>query len=220
MLKKLFNFLLDCLFPWECLKCGKEGEPICSVCLKLMPLSESDLLFDHPLIYLDGVFWACLYSEKTVQQAVHLLKYDFLKKFSEPLSEIMIAFFLKNKIIEKFPCKTLIIPIPLHKKRFLERGFNQSELIAEKFSARFHYAYLKDCLARKINTPHQVGLKQKERQKNIKGAFCVKKPEKISGKIIILIDDVITTGSTLEEAARTLKNNGAVNVFGLVIAKD
>jgi len=111
----------------------------------------------------------------------------------------------------------IIIPIPLHPARKRERGYNQAELLAEEIS-RFTHIPFSDCLERVKNTKAQVTLSERERLENVKGAFKLKKGVDISGKRVILVDDVFTTGATLNAAALSLLEGGAEEVYGLTAA--
>ena len=108
--------------------------------------------------------------------------------------------------------------MPLHKSRYRERGFNQSEIVAEEVSKITDLSVLKNALKRKKNTKDQTNLSPQQREENVKGAFVVTQPEMINGKKIILVDDVITTGATLNECARMLKQAGAEKILGTTIA--
>ena len=213
MIKKLINCLLSLIFPVECLGCKKENTYFCKQCLgKIKPVAEP---FKHLLIHLDGVYSAADYNDKLVRTAIHCLKFRFIKQLAEPLAEILINYYSNNRLPD-----SIIMPVPLNKKRLLERGFNQAELIAKIFAGYFNYQFVNQGVIRHKNTPHQVGLAKKERLVNVREAFRIKDAEMIKDKNIILIDDVVTTGSTLEEIARVLKRAGAKKVWGLTIAKD
>lgn len=112
----------------------------------------------------------------------------------------------------------VILPVPLHRRRYLERGFNQAEIIARAWSKHLSLPMLKNVLVRSRPTLTQVGLGRAERQKNLVGAFKLKQPIESPG--VILIDDVFTTGSTLQECARVLKEGGAKEVWGVTIARE
>jgi len=111
-----------------------------------------------------------------------------------------------------------LIPVPLHKSRYRERGFNQSDILAEGISKVTGLSVLKNVLKRKKNTKDQTNLSREQRDENVRGAFVVTEPEMINGKKIILVDDVITTGSTLSECARMLKQSGVKKILGMTIA--
>ena len=113
----------------------------------------------------------------------------------------------------------IVSPIPLHPGRERERGFNQSDLLAEIFSKHFGLAKI-NLLERKINNQPQAKSKNyQERQENMKNCFSLVRGGSVKNKNIILVDDVFTSGATLREAARTLKKAGAGKIIGLVVAK-
>lgn len=111
-----------------------------------------------------------------------------------------------------------VIPVPLHPKREKERGYNQAVLLLDKFE-EFGYKIELNNLIKEKQTSLQVSLNKEERMKNLDGCFNVVDKGKINGKNILLVDDVFTTGSTMEEYAKTLKEAGANCVFGLTLAK-
>ncbi len=112
-----------------------------------------------------------------------------------------------------------IIPIPLHKKRYLERGFNQADLLADSWGRHLNTSVLKKVLVRSRQTKTQVGLSGVERRRNLQGAFALR--QLLAGvERVILVDDVFTTGSTLEEAARVLRANGVKEVWGAILARE
>jgi ComF family protein len=120
----------------------------------------------------------------------------------------------------------LIVPVPLHPSRRSERGFNQSELLAAglvrelaKQNAGSVPKLEKSCLQRKRATTPQTGLSVSARRENLRAAFAVVRPEEIRGRVIVLVDDVMTTGATLSACARTLKRAGAAKVIGLTLAR-
>ncbi|MBN2123035.1 MAG: ComF family protein [Deltaproteobacteria bacterium] len=113
----------------------------------------------------------------------------------------------------------LVIPVPLHPKRLRERGFNQSLLLARPVKDALSADLDVFCLRRTRPTRPQTGLKSHQRRRNLRGAFGVVKKKAVKGRNVILVDDVSTTGTTLNECARVLKRAGADQVFGLVLAK-
>lgn len=112
----------------------------------------------------------------------------------------------------------LVIPVPLHKNRFKERGFNQSALIAQELALRTGLTYNDRILIRQLDTPHQTGLDVYQRQTNLLNAFKVTNPDEIRKKSILIIDDTFTTGTTLLECAKTLHQRGAQSVYGITLA--
>jgi ComF family protein len=113
----------------------------------------------------------------------------------------------------------LIVPIPLHKNRLRERGFNQALLLAREIGKAWKTEVDPFLLVKARPTPPQAALKGEERRKNLRGAFEVRRPERIEGKRVLLVDDVCTTGATLEEAFRTILKAGAQEVEALVLAR-
>ncbi|MFW0862077.1 MAG: ComF family protein [Candidatus Komeilibacteria bacterium] len=225
-MKKIFKLILDFIFPIECIHCNKEGKFLCSDCfntinlrtVKQCPLCNKEQTTDKlcntckSKSYLDEVIICADYSNEILQKTIHYYKYKYIKDLNKPLSKLML-----NKLESiKLPKDILIIPTPLHKKRELERGFNQSILIANNLNL----PTLLNVLYRKKNIKHQAELNKKQRLKNIKDCFTIQNIKEIQNKNILLIDDVITTGSTLNEQAKLLKKNNAHKVWALVIAKN
>lgn len=231
-LRKLYDFkksIYDLIFPKKCVECGKEGfwlckkcfkkiiiikAPFCPFCYKLTPQGQYCSRCQR-YYNLTGVIIAAHY-ENPLKEAIHKFKYDRIKELVEPLSELLIS-----RLELGFPRGNLVlIPIPLSKRRQLERGFNQAEILAERVGPEFEIPLLDDILFRTKERPAQIELKGKERRENIKGVFKVKGDiKKIKNKTVLLVDDVFTTGATLNEVAKTLKRAGVKNVWGLVIAK-
>ncbi len=118
------------------------------------------------------------------------------------------------------PGTTFIVPIPLSKKRLKERGFNQSEEIAKELSKFLEIPMASNVLLKIKETLPQVELSKNGREENIKGVFVVRIKDPIKEKNILLVDDVLTTGSTLAEAARCLKDAGAKHVWGITVARE
>jgi len=232
---------------WLCDQCYREiklkPKQYCLHCKKENNLGE----FCAPcsVIYnLDGVWIAALYDEILISQAIKSLKYHFISGLSETLSKLLIICI--NKILEqrqvlkssltdgvnwrtlnqakKLPVailnfnENLVIPVPLSKKRLRWRGFNQAELIAQKVAEKYNLKLDNKNLIRIKHKKPQAKLNEIHRLENIKGCFSWQ-GENLNKKNIILVDDVVTTGATLNECAKILKANGAGEVWGLVVAK-
>jgi len=118
-----------------------------------------------------------------------------------------------------WPSFDLIIPVPLHMRRLRKRGFNQSLILARALGKKHHLPVDFSLLKRQKMTQTQTGLDRKEREQNIRGAFAVAHPEKIAGQNIILVDDVLTTGATVNECARVLQKAGAARVAVITLAR-
>lgn len=113
----------------------------------------------------------------------------------------------------------VVVPVPLHPKKKRKRGFNQAEIIARELAKIKGVALVKDALAKVRVTPAQTSLLAEERRQNVKGAFGLKRREKIEGKSVLLVDDVYTTGSTIRECSTVLKAGGAKEVRALTLAQ-
>jgi competence protein ComFC len=238
---KIKNLLLDLILPKLCLVCDQEGSYLCPDCLTTIPLIDK---FTCPICqkvslygqtcencqkssYLAGVISALDYKNPLIKQAIHLFKYRYITELAQPLANLLIkeiknSHFLSNNFAESKD-NFLVIPIPLHRKKFLKRGFNQSELLAKHLTDEFKLTLKTDILSKIKNTHSQTDLKEKERKLNIKDAFELKNKKELKelkGKTVFLIDDVFTTGATLNEAAKILKKAGAQEVWGITLAKD
>jgi ComF family protein len=149
------------------------------------------------------------------RQLIHRFKYGkkipLGRKLAQRLGETIIG---NSSFLES----DFLVPVPLHRSRYRERGFNQSEVVAEEISKTTGVASLKNVLKRKKNTKDQTNLSPQQREENVRGAFVVTEPEMVSGKRIILVDDVITTGATLSECARMLRQAGAERIVAMTIA--
>lgn len=196
--------------------------PICQVCGKPLVSQESiiceECIIDKPHFKIARGFG--LY-DGALKKAINLLKYQGIKRLSKPLCDII---FRINPAPEKSLCGVkipdvdLILPVPLHKKRLMQREFNQSALLANGIGKRLGVKVAIDCLARTKNTIPQVGLSGKERRQNLKGAFEVRNKNLIQGKTIMLIDDVFTTGATVRECSKVLKKSGAGDIYVITLA--
>src|SRR3989339_768561 len=201
---KIFNKILAVLFPQKCLGCKKENEILCPNCL--LKISRPDTP------YLNGVHIAANYQDMVLKKALWMLKYQGIKQLAKPLAEL-----IRERIWKKLETENwLVVPVPLSKNKLRRRGYNQAELIARELPGNVRA----DVLFKKFHTKSQVEVKDKEeRLANIIGSFEVRNPEKIKGKKIILIDDVLTTGATMREAKKVFKQAGAKKVVGVVVAR-
>lgn len=219
MLKFLF-FLKSLFFPKECLDCGKLGEFICSDCLKKIPIRPSKppekIRYQD---YLDQVHVASFYANNILARLIDLYKFHYQENLGKILSQIAIDYLKKNQLTTTLS-DFILIPLPLHRRRYLERGFNQSQIIAQNIKQYLNTPLIDDSLIRTKYTKHQTKLNMNKRLKNISGVFSITNKQKIIGKKILLIDDVVTTGASLNEAAKILRQNGAIKVIGLVLAKN
>ncbi len=217
MPKRLIHSILELLFPRKCFGCGINGFLICPKCLKKIPFPE----FPQK-----DILAAASYKSPTIQNAIRTLKYRKSKIVAETLADLIYER-LKDKLKEvelrslaERSSTSFIIPVPLSKKRLKQRGFNQAKLIAQYLSDKLNIPLANDVLYKNKETISQVQIKNREKRlKNLKGVFAIKNPLLIKDKTIFLVDDVSTTGATIEECRKTLMAAGAKKVIGIVVAK-
>ncbi len=154
--------------------------------------------------------------DKTLLAAIHLFKYRGKTEIGRVLGRMMADFAASAWPPEAFD---LILPVPLHKKRLRNRGFNQAVILGREIAKRFALPLDFSSLRREVGTDPQVGLGRKDRRTNVRGAFAVRRPERIRGRKILLVDDVCTTGSTLNECAAVLLRAEAKTVTLLTLAR-
>ena len=209
----IFSALLNILFPDSCLVCGKSATPLCSDCLSVLPRAWDN----------QPDMRACFeYNDVRTRLVIHKLKYKRWRRLASivavPLGE-MILEDLSDEALFTDTNNTIIIPAPLSRERLRERGFNQALLLAEVASLITGIPIERNAVAKIKHTATQVSLKNRnKRLANPKGAFAITDPEKIKGMRIILIDDVYTTGATLNEIKRILTKTGAKEVIGFTLA--
>ncbi len=213
----IFSTILDLIFPTYCLSCHKRGFDICIDCLSLARGAQRESE--------SWIFPIFDYRDKTIKKAIHLLKYKHKKNVAKVMAEHMLPRILEElgdrKLMENF-IDPILIPIPLAGKRKRERGFNQAELLCIEIiglDTKNNLKTLKNVLLKPKDTVHQAHIKERSaRLKNLKGSFVVRDPLLVKGRNIILIDDVTTTGATLSEARKTLKEAGARKVIAFTVA--
>ncbi len=229
----ILSDLLDFIFPPECIVCekrlsGKEAyyceacravaddihHPICPGCrngVAEVHAGCKSCKGCNPI----SMLWTCGSFDQFYRPVVHGIKYQGLLPLAIAMAEILasrIGEFSDRRIFD------FIVPVPLHWTRRRQRGFNQSSVVAYELAKRLHLPVVTDVLKRVKRTLDQTGLSAEERVWNMHGAFTARTTEAIAGKRALLIDDVTTTGATLNEAARELRAAGCKNVFAAVIA--
>lgn len=227
--------LFDFFFPKRCVQCKKFGAYICARCFSYITFTEVMVCvmcqryamagLTHPVCRtkysIDGVFPSLVYKG-VVKKLVYSFKYPpYLTDLQMQLTELFYEGLIQKEQFYKLmskPC--LFIPIPLHAKKYRKRGYNQSMLLANGLARHFNVLVI-DGLKRVKETKTQVGLTKELRLENIKGAFVIN--PQLKDKIgeyeqVFLIDDVVTSGATLKEAANVLKRSGVKNVWGLTLA--
>lgn len=226
-------FLKDFIFPKFCLGCGFLGAYICIKCEFKLRYLEKDIClycrkpslfgFTHPGCKrakgVDG-FISLYYYNNFMKQIIKNIKYrlatDVWKEFCQVIKPEILS---KVGVLKRLMKNDFFIePIPLHTHKLKLRGFNQAKIIAEFFGRTLNIP-LTETLLRKTNTLSQAQLKDhRTRYMNLKGAFKVRQGKETKGKNFVIIDDVLTTGSTMKEATRTMKSSGASSVFALTVA--
>ena len=208
--------ILDVIFPKVCFGCHKEGVYLCGDCLEEERIVGQNFSRRNTPC-LDGLVTLFRYRGG-VRKAILALKYKFASDIAKELG-VHAATALKSRSFVKG--KKILIPIPVFKSRANWRGFNQAEEIARYLGKALGWEFRKDILLKAKPTAPQTGLSGRQRIENLKESFGVNPKAPISGfPNIILFDDVWTTGSTLIEACRTLKEKGAKNVWGITFARD
>ena len=232
------NFILEIIFPTQCVGCGKQGILLCEKCFKSIELlnlqkcpnceksiTESGKVClecrktDYPI---KNLLLATDYKDPLISKLIHLFKYKFISDIHSSLGELLLQSFLKHKI--EIP--EVIIPIPLHPFRLRWRGFNQSELLAQYLGKNLtpgvEISVLEKAIERTRYSPPQMKIKKySERKKNVAGIFKANQifKKEISGKKILLVDDICTTGSTLVECAKALQDFNPRSISAIVIAR-
>ncbi len=238
-MKEIMTGIADVIFPPRCVTCGVILEehgplpfcpqctagiryirtPLCPRCgIPFTSQEEEDHLCGGCLVTQRpfAVARAVGLYEETLLTAIHLFKYRGRIGIGKVLGSIMADFAGEIWDMKVF---SVIMPVPLHRKRLRERGFNQAVVLARKIAKRFDIPLDFLTLRRQRFTAPQVGLGHEARSANVRGAFTVRKPERTTGQRVLLVDDVYTTGSTLVECAGTLLNAGAESVAILTLAR-
>lgn len=164
--------------------------------------------------HFDGCVSIGLYAGR-LKDMIHRLKYKGFAHIGVSLGHVLADAFVDAAWPRR---RSVIVPIPLHADRLAERGYNQAELIAQGLSSVLSLPLAVDALTRVRRTADQKHLLGASRARNVRGAFAVHRVSAVSDRDVLLVDDVMTTGSTINEAARTLKRSGARGVLGAVVA--
>lgn len=209
--------ILDLIFPQVCGICGKlDKNALCKKCEIILTNQEKSQIDKYDNKYFEEHFYLFKYEEQIRNL---LLRYKFQDK--PYLYETIVNFIKKEEKAYKFFEKyDTIAPVPISKKRLKTRGYNQSSLIASNLAKVYDKDYVKNSLIKTKNIVAQSTLNKEEREKNVQNVYEVKNKQKIVDKKIVLIDDIFTTGSTVNECSRILKKEGAKSIGVFTIAKD
>jgi len=225
--------LLDLFFPKKCVGCGKLGNYVCEACKigmweeeQICPICRRNSRYGsrhkycHQAWGLDGLscFWAYEgIAKKLIYKTKYKFFYDYLVELIAQSAELIDRpeYYELWRFLEQKPT---IVPVPLHPQRLKTRGFNQSQIIGELLGKSFDLP-VENLLKRVKNTLQQVGKSKEFRLKNLEQAFQITSLKSKVPKSVLLIDDVWTTGATMSECARTLKQAGVKQIWGLVLAR-
>ncbi len=226
---KLKGMALDLLFPQWCVGCGKEGSFLCDSCCASLPRimpplcpkcgkpQPSGRLCPRCISWraeIDGIR-SPFQFDGVMRKAVHQLKYANLRALALPLAKLLGDYLITNPMPGE-----VLVPVPLHRKRLRERGYDQSRLVAKELGKLINLPVADGYLCRERHTPPQARtLTVVERRSNVANAFTCH-DHRLQDKQILLIDDVSTSGATLDACAVALKAAGAVSVWGLVLARE
>lgn len=231
LIQKSSQTLFDLLFPPNCVHCKAADSWLCSTCLANISFITTSVCErcgtpasndtapscvqcrNHSLQYIDGIRAAAYFEDNPIRSAIHSLKYRNHRALALALSEILGDTYQRYDFYVD-----VIVPVPLHRSRVKERGYNQSELLANQLGSLLGLPVNSVTLQRTRKTKAQMTLGVEERYKNVAGAFVCCDQQLVKQKII-LIDDVTTTGSTLDACAAALKRGGVTSVWGLTLAK-
>ena len=226
------EFLLDLVFPKYCQNCNHEGDYLCvscqtgieippekcPVCSKPSPVGRAHESCQTKTKPLTGLLVAAGYNLESIRKLIWHFKYSGVKEAGNTLSDILVDLLVEKELIDYFS-DSVVIPVPLHKSRQKLRGFNQAEYLASVLADKLNLEFVP--FLRKIkNTKSQVELEKEQRLKNLRGAFAISSQKKLADRKVLLVDDVSSTSATLQECARLIKQQGASEIWGLVVARN
>ncbi len=222
----------DYLFPVFCLSCSEEGVWICNACKQFLrveaqlfcPVCHAKTEKGEPChtcqssaLLTQHIAMMKYIEDALVGKMIHVFKYQHAEEVMKVITDIIFVFV--SQYSELYQDIDVILPVPLHKKRYAERGFNQATYIARALSDVLEKPLLEHALIRSRHTPHQAKLDRTERLKNVEGAFVLADVAQVAGKRILLVDDVYTTGATMQACAQVLLGAGAIVVSGCTFAR-
>lgn len=230
-----FTKLWDLLFPRVCFLCEREGLLLCAACEATLPMSAwwycpvcrrrvpdfrvcASCARRSRLLALGATF---PYDDPRVRSLIHSFKYDAIQPLAGPLGLLLARYLKASGILESTALsEPLLVAVPLHPRKHRWRGFNQAELLAKIVGNIFGILVVRDALVRTEARKSQVELRDaKDRRENVKGAFALgTHADLMKGRDVLLVDDVVTSGATMEECARMLKKAKARRVFALALA--
>jgi len=214
---KLKGIALDFLFPRWCIGCGKEGEFLCSSCRQQLPRITPPVCPRCGRPQSSGILCPNCVTWQAEIDGIrsHELKYRNLRALAVTLARLLHDYLVASPVPGE-----VLVPVPLHHKRLRERGYNQSSLLAHELGKLTNLPVVDDCLIRQRHMPPQARTSSvDERRSNVAGAFACR-DRRLRDKQVLLVDDVSTSGATLNACAEALKAGGASAVWGLVLARE
>ncbi len=220
--KKIINAAVELVYPRSCCVCGggvksSKNASLCETCFK-------EIKYNRPVFpasaeerrgrYFDRAHSVCVY-EGITRECVHKFKYDGALSLETLFTELMANYAERYMDKNAFD---LIVPVPLHRTKLRERSFNQAAILASFLSRKLKIPCVDNNLIRVKAGRPQIDLPKKERLKDIKGAFKTRRPILLNGSSVLLVDDVLTTGATVNECSKVLKLAGVRYVEVLTLA--
>lgn len=207
----VFQSLVNLLYPQYCCQCGRIGKYLCPTCFEFIHFYSQPLNLRLEASYLDTVIAMGRYAEP-LSSLIHTLKYQSVKGVAAWCAELL---YLHTQI----PNCEVIVPVPISKQRWRERGFNQAEEIGKHLASFLAVPCVNILIRNKHSAPQASVTDQANRKKRLENFFTINlKAFEAIPTTVLLIDDVITTGATLNECAKALKLNGIKNVYALGLA--
>ncbi len=227
---RIMDDLLELIFPSLCITCGErllsQERHICLECWQDLPVNDFHL---NPENRVAQLFWGRIRMEQAAsffhyrkgsryQKLIHAIKYKGLKELGHETGQRYGAVLAESG---PFRAVDVLVPVPLHPRKQKKRGYNQSEWIARGLGKSMHKPVVADNLFRRVHTSSQTRKSRFERWQNVEGIFGIRRPEDFSGKHVLLVDDVVTTGATVEAcASQVLKTgNAKVSMASLAFAE-
>lgn len=231
----IVSSVINLLFPPHCIICGVgtiSEDQLCLKCKSLIPFIESPTCSCCGVVFpvnvgTNHLCGRCLKKKPSYQKVLAFTQYEEpivtilhrLKYAGDTSGLVVIRYCIHKSQLQQFEDIDVVIPVPLHLKRIRKRGFNQALLLAREFFYERNTIIQSDILLRVKDTDSQTFLSRKERKRNLRKAFVVEHQERVRGMRVCLVDDVFTTGSTIEECSKTLVKAGASEVVALVFAR-
>lgn len=217
----LLEKLIRLIYPAKCMVCDAVLNEdtylyLCEPCKNNLPRYQKGFFKSMQMPYLDGIFAAFYYSEG-IKNAIHSMKFKSHPRLAQTMVSLICDEMFKHKPVPDFD---LIVPVPMHPKKKRQRGYNQAELLANEIARILNKDVCGDILIKIQNTTAQIQLKREDRLMNLKSAFVINDSiiKNNSYGRVLLVDDVLTTGTTVSTCAKILKENGFPSVYALVIA--